>query len=209
MTLPSPAHEGVTVVLVGAFAPTMFHPEWFARHGLVRPSEAEEAVDAKSVVLLPDVATVRLGPYGIEVGLDRMVLSVSDRGQAAALRDLGIGVLRRLDVPLGAMGINAFAHWHARDDFDFAHKAARFSLKAQGSEHLATRLEWQLPALPATAEGSSRLLRLERSVRCAGGVFAQVNTHIAADRLAATTFLNERFDEALQAADTLLEEVLG
>lgn len=53
-----PEIEGISVVFLGDFNPAIFHPEWFARHGLISEPDLKDSI---AEVVTGQVALVKLG----------------------------------------------------------------------------------------------------------------------------------------------------
>lgn len=51
----------MTIVLVGAFNPRIFHPSWFGKHNLLREEEVDVATTAREVVVTPDLTIFNSG----------------------------------------------------------------------------------------------------------------------------------------------------
>jgi hypothetical protein len=111
--------ETVTVVLIGSFNPAIYHPEWFARMGLIRD---EEAKAVKLDLVHNDVTSQIVGSIKIQVRSDKFTASTTNAGDYEVLRDLVVGTFKILPhTPIGMIGLNFEAHfrmssidaWHA------------------------------------------------------------------------------------------------
>ena len=73
--LPDPANEEISLVLLGSLNPTIFHPEWFVRQGLLPRGEAERA---ETQIISPQVADVRFSDFGLQVLPNRLSVQTTD-----------------------------------------------------------------------------------------------------------------------------------
>jgi hypothetical protein len=115
---PKPEAEELGVVVVGAFNPAIFHPEWFLRQNLISDQDAKEA---KVDVVSSQVTDVQLCGLKLVCVSDRLSLGTSNVSHAARLQDLLVQVFTLLPhTPITACGINPVAyfqvgseeHWH-------------------------------------------------------------------------------------------------
>ena len=117
-----------SVVALGNFAPAMFHPSWFARHGLI--AEAEAAASAKSPGLSISDAHATFAFSGIEFHAlhDRLQFATSREDMHHPLKDLVASTLALLDAtPVSSMGINWSKHSKAPNEdkwHEFGHRLA-------------------------------------------------------------------------------------
>jgi hypothetical protein len=118
-TSPCPTLEGeeISVVLIGDFNAKIFHPAWFAAEGLIRRSEAEEAVVE---IVHRDVASFRLDWVAIDVVADKFSARVTSTVYRTGLRDLVAGALSTLrHTPTRQLGINLSKRFTFATDADW------------------------------------------------------------------------------------------
>ena len=98
--------EGLTVIFVGSFNPAIFHPEWFARMGVIPIDDIKEgAADVK--FLSHDAADVTFSGMKLQCLPERLTISAVNPGRFAQLQELLIATLRILPhTPFHACGIN-------------------------------------------------------------------------------------------------------
>ncbi|MFI5198061.1 MAG: hypothetical protein ACHQJD_05540 [Thermoanaerobaculia bacterium] len=110
--------EVASIVLVGRFNPSIFHPSWLAANSLVRQEEAQEA---KVGIVHSEVADFSLGWVHIQVTTEKFVSS-AEAAHEMALLDLVKGIFALLEhTPTDKMGLNRAMHfrlpsveaWHA------------------------------------------------------------------------------------------------
>jgi hypothetical protein len=202
--------EGVAVVLLGSFNPSIFQPAWLASHHLVRPEEAESATIE---VIHPELSAFTTSWFTLQVQKDRFTVQTSDIGRQAPLRDLVLGIFQLLEhTPFDKMGINRHMHfgvptvetWHAFGDFLAPKEPWRGILENPGLRSL--RMSGAV-AVETSKFGEVKAVvnvRAEPSLRVPHGIFIEVNQHHEA--LGATApralmkFLEERWFESIEAA---------
>ncbi len=109
MTQRHPDAEEIHVVLLGAFNPAIFHPEWFRRQEILLPAEAE---NAKIQVVSPDITEIVFLDMKLVVLPERFILGTPDASRADKLHDVVLAVLRWLPhTPVTACGINNELHF--------------------------------------------------------------------------------------------------
>ena len=114
----SPESEGASIVMIGSFNPTIFHPRWLGTQGLIRPEEAE---NAKIAIIRNEVADFSTEWFQLQVLQNRFILLSTDPRQYSPLRDLAAAIFAILPhTPITALGINrnfqfkmpSSAAWH-------------------------------------------------------------------------------------------------
>lgn len=115
--------EGVNIVLLGHFNPSIFQPAWFAAYKLIRDEEAT-AADVK--IIHPDIAAFTADWLGVEVTQTKFHASTTDAAHYEPLRDLVLGIFTLLEhTRFDKMGLNRNMHykmasierWHAFGHF--------------------------------------------------------------------------------------------
>lgn len=101
--------EGMTIVLLGSFNPTIFQPAWFASEGLI----ARDLSDAAEVgIVHRQIVAFTAGWFDISVTDDRFSVTSLTAPSYDLLRDLVLGTFRLLRyTPLRAMGLNKDVHY--------------------------------------------------------------------------------------------------
>lgn len=179
MRNPHPKLYNLSIVLLGQFNPSIFHPIWFGAENLLR----KEEVDAAKIDLVhPDITKFTLDWLTVEVLRERFVIQTMQETYDEALRDLALGTFSVLrHTPITKMGINRSVHflieseekWHAAGD------------------KLAPKVLWtgilEKPGMRSlTMEESSRKdglkgcvrVRIEPSATIQPGLFIEVNDHM-------------------------------
>jgi hypothetical protein len=111
--------EGVSVVLVGSFNPSIFQPKWLGSKKIIREAEGEHA---NIQIISPEISSFTADWLTVQVTRDRFAASTTDAAQFEALRDCVVSVFTLLEhTPVTQMGLNRDMHyrmssieeWHA------------------------------------------------------------------------------------------------
>lgn len=109
--------DELSIVLLGAFNPTIFQPMWFASQDLLRGSEAEKA---KIEIVHPDVSIFSAEWLVVQVTRDRFSAATRADAYKSHLCDLVQGVFAKLShTPVHQMGINVTTRMRFRDEKDW------------------------------------------------------------------------------------------
>jgi hypothetical protein len=169
--------DGITIVVLGNFNPSIFSPAWFRLHNLIGAVEADEA---KVQMIVPPAAVFATEWLSVQVLQDRMALATAMPQEFQRLRDTAVGILQILaQTPVNALGINWEHHWRAPD----------FDSYMEFGDVLAPKDVWSDLNIPGTQDLTVRSIRndhwsgwidvtVQPSVRVAPfGVYARVNDH--------------------------------
>ena len=109
-TAPSPERQSLSVVFLGSFNPRIFHPTWFERENLVRPSELTQSLSEgnEGLLVTPDLSRCEIGPeISIECLTNRLALHSATTLGEERLRSLATGIIEKLPhTPITSIGIN-------------------------------------------------------------------------------------------------------
>jgi hypothetical protein len=210
-----PEVEGISLVLVGSFHPAIYHPEWFARRGLISD---EEVKDAKLELVHNEITSVVIGSIKLQIRSTQFVATTANPVNYEPLRDLVAGTFKILShTPIQMLGINFDAH------FPIASVAAWHGL----GDRLAPKELWgrvmEKPGLISlTIEGNRDLkkgylrVKVEPSPRIKNGVYVNINDHYeiaehkAEDGCAAIMeVLRTNWDTSLKQSRSIAEMVAG
>jgi hypothetical protein len=112
----APDLSGVAIVAAGAFNPVIFQPAWFAEKDLLPRDAVDDARD-KEFVEVRQLSAFTADWLSVQVSMDQAVFSTAEEGREFDLRDLVRNVFDLLpETPIGAVGINADAHFRAASD---------------------------------------------------------------------------------------------
>jgi hypothetical protein len=114
---PDLSVDEMTVVLVGDFNPKIFHPMWFANHGVLREAEATEA---RIEVVHSDVCSFSTEWLTVQVLRDRFTAAIKADVYQAHLGDLVANVFTLLShSPVHQMGLNTTFRLHFKSEDDW------------------------------------------------------------------------------------------
>lgn len=179
MKLPSLEDESISVVLLGDFNPKIFHPMWFAAHGLIRQSEVENP-DLKLEVTHSEYAAFATESFRFSVSHTRFSVQSSGSGFRDMIRDFVTGTFSLLShTPMRTLGLNREFHYRMESDEAWhavGHKLAPKAvwgeaLNEPGMEELRVRA-----IRPDTHKGCVRVI-VQPSPKVKPGVYVQVNDH--------------------------------
>src|SRR5690348_2318983 len=127
-----PEIEEISVVVLGSFAPQMFHPEWFLRHGLVR----EKATwDVK--VVHPELTSFEIDKIRFDVNSGRFQSTTNNPEFYEPIRDIVISCFSILnEIPLTAFGLNRSYHFKAPSPEAWHNVGNKLAPKDMWNRHL-------------------------------------------------------------------------
>lgn len=196
---------GRSVVLVGRFNPSIFHPQWFARVDLL---PKEEADNAELHIGSPDIIGFGTDWFNCQVTLDRFQVSTLRSDMEEPLRDLVVGTLQVLThVPITACGLNVDAHRSTRTEQQWHALGHTLTPKSFWSEHLRDPGMRSLVIQgrrPAGTGGGAIVVKVEPSVRVDPGIYVQWNDHFDLTVSEETTWA-----ESTRAGPTSPEDWIG
>jgi hypothetical protein len=117
-----PYSESASIVLLGAFNPSIFTPAWLALKGLISEADLKRA---EIKVIAPQVAAFSATGIAVEVLPERFTAQAAEPPDQVRMRDLVEGAFTILaETPLSKMGLNweytfrleSEARWHAVGD---------------------------------------------------------------------------------------------
>lgn len=207
--------EGVSIVLLGSFTPTIFHPAWFAHHGLIRTEEAE---NAEQVVAFPDLATFAAAWLTIRVTSERFEASTADAAHFEALRDVVLGTFRLLEqMRFDRMGLNRSMHCRTPSEGHYVEIGHRLVPNDPWKRILENPRTRSVAVEGTQLRGEERVkvtVKVEPSTRVSDfGVYIATNEHYemtgtdAGRRLMMA--LQRNWEEAQIAARQVAERLLG
>lgn len=202
MTVRKPEIEGISIVLLGNFNPSIFQPEWFIRNNIIQEKEGHGA-DIK--IIHPDITEFSSDWLSIRVTRDRFIAQTENEAFFPFLNDFVINTFTLLNhTPINKMGINVIKHFKMESE-DTWHKFGHLVSPKEIWNKVLTN-----PGLRSiTIEGNHDRygfkgdikIRVEPSPRLRFGIFCEVNDHY------------EISEEELNQQDLsiikILEEVFG
>lgn len=214
--MKDPEIQSVTIVLVGSFNPSIFHPVWFASENLIRAGEADTA---KIEIIHPDIAIFDMEGFRIEVNQTRFSISTTQEPYFVVIRDLTLGTFGILKhTPITMLGINFLAHFKI-DSEEKWHEVGHI---------LAPKPPWgdalDSPGLRSLTmqedrrrDGQAGYIRVkvEPSAKINPGIFVDINDHFQKPSESKTTgseeimtILNNSWEASLQRSDKIIRTLL-
>lgn len=216
MTTPTLTFEEASIVLVGSFNPTIFHPAWLSKYNLIPAVEAE---GAKVDIVHNELSSFSLGWLSVQVVHEKFIARTNDRSHYNPLRDLIISVFKILEhTPIKQLGMNRQMDFSVGNENDWHKIGNTLAPKEIWKKSLAEPL---LTSLALESRRTDNLsgkinLRLEPSKRSKHGVLIDVNNHIElsdGEKLTVPTVLSEHWeknmDKALEIATITLKEIIA
>lgn len=166
-----------SAVLVGSFNPTIFHPQWLARTGLLPQAEADEATVE---FIAPQVTKFSTSWFECQVTLDNFQVSTLQAEMEEPLRDLVVGTFDLLPhTPVWSFGLNFDSHfslpsvdtWHK-----LGHTLSPKDIWAGLLEDPGTRAVLIQGRRREGISGAVNV-RVEPSLRVHPGLYINVNDH--------------------------------
>lgn len=149
-----------SVVVVGAFNPTIFHPQWLKDNQVIGQDETTTFdTDAENTFVFKDLSVVSLPDAGLQIVAQRDRLSATvNQDPPVVARDIVVNCLSLLShTPVRQLGINRGVTFKPADEAE-AHKLG---------DLLAPKLPWVelLGPLADKRTGGLRTMTMERSIR--------------------------------------------
>lgn len=201
-----PEIDWPSIVLAGSLNPSIFHPAWFGKQGLIRDEEAKAELE----IVSPQVAKFKLDWVEVQVTPERFTATAFDAGHALPLRDLVIGTFERLEhTPIRAVGLNRICHfkigtkdeWHRLGDI-LAPKTLWSDVLAERPGLLSLTIEGKRPGSDAKFFHT----RIEPSRKIEYGLLVYTNEHFDL-----TTSINDNSsgDQLLLGTQSVIDLIRG
>jgi hypothetical protein len=167
-----------SIVLVGKFAPSIFHPSWFANAGLIRKNQTDAA---KIAIFSYEIVKYTIEWLDFTAQLNRIIMTTSQEAYFEPLRDLALGTFTILDqTPIQMLGINYQMHFTASSTLHWDEIESKLHPSQSEVARLpASRLESiRLSSVrPYDTHPGVFNFVVEPSVRFPEGVFISSNDH--------------------------------
>jgi hypothetical protein len=169
--------EGMSIVVLGSFNPSIFQPHWFSYNNLIPPQEARAS---KVEIIHPNATVFSSDWFTLKVTEFNFMLETYDAAKTLPLRDLVLGTFKILEhTPVTALGMNKQQHYQAPSEDSwhaFGHLLAPKSAWAEILLQPGMRL---LIMEGKRQDCNATIVRVqaEPSARVQPGVFLSVNQH--------------------------------
>jgi hypothetical protein len=202
--------EGVAVVMLGSFNPSIFQPRWLASLEMIRPEEAENATIA---IIQTQVADFQTEWFRLQVLQNRFMLQSLDATHYEPVRDLAAGIFRLLPhTPVNRLGVTRWFHF-PMENVDVwngvGHRLAPKELwrpLMDGPGLRSLLMEGHRPG----AEGAVSFVKIEPSLLVNPGVFIEVTEEYAPKidvEVSGASWAPERLNRHWEAVIKYAEEV--
>lgn len=193
-------------VLLGHFAPAMFHPEWFDKHKLIGNAEYKAATK----VIVTDQATqFNVGGMELQVFEDRFQISTQREDLHEPVRDLIRNAVELLGaIPLRAAGYNWALHAAAPDEKAWHAFGDRFAPKEFWNKHWKAHAglqNLQMKLERTDGRAGSVNVYLEPSTTVRPGLLIKVNDHYEFDALSGEQYADFMQETWATSRTTALE----
>ncbi len=173
--------EGVSIVLVGNFNPSIFQPAWLAQQGIIRAKEGEEA---NVQIITPQVTSFNVDWLTLQVTQDRFTAATVDSAHFEVLRDLVVAIFTILEhTPLKQMGLNRDMHYRMPDETTWHGVGNALAPKENWESLLEKPGLTTMSIMGVRPNSASRFLTVtvQPSQRIQPGVYIGTNEHFEAE----------------------------
>ena len=215
MATPVLTFEEASVVLVGSFNPTIFHPAWLSKYNLIPSVEAD---GAKVEIIHNELSSFSLEWLHVQVTHQKFVARTNDRSHYNPLRDLVISIFNILEhTPIKQLGMNRQLDFLIDNEKDWHKVGHTLAPKDIWKKSLTEPLLTGLSIESQRTDGLNGKInvRLEPSKRTKYGVFVGVNNHVELSnggKLTVPLILSEHWEKninkALDIATITFEEII-
>ena len=131
-----PERKIFSVVIVGAFNPSMFHPEWFGRNGIISAEDVGIALNVENsipTIVTPQLTIFTTSQLSIRVEQNRFSVT-AEREPFDAVND----VIKKTFEKLGSLTITAYGYnYSAHYDFE------RDTMRNDFADRIAPKKYWK------------------------------------------------------------------
>jgi hypothetical protein len=217
ISMPDPSLEisGASIVLLGAFNPPIFQPEWFARQELLPQTEVDHAEVA---IIQSQVAQFQTERFDFQITPDRLVIAAKPNTVSEPLRDLVVGIFYVLEhTPVQAMGMNRQMHFAMPSEKAWHLLGDRLAPKEPWSEFANGRRpglrNLQILYGSISSQEPSTTVTVQPSLQISYGAYFEVNDHSPAEKGKGVNslmdILQSRWEESQNNAERIAKHILG
>jgi len=178
---------GSAIVVLGAFNPAIFTPDWLEHHKLIGGEDADKARQG-AIVVSRQISRFETDWFVLQV-TDEQFSVTSNGPLAPAIKDLAVGALSLLPhTPVRALGVNFFAHYKMSTTDEY-HKVGDvlapkdiWSAMFAGEERSAGLIDLTIAIEPAKRGDKPKTpdkkrLTIQPSSKVPSGIFLSYNDH--------------------------------
>lgn len=220
-----------SIVLIGNFNPSIFHPEWFDRFKILPIQEIQWAEGEKPkiseiqnkdrkviieevppLIVMPDRADLQFPSIKITVIPDRYQCLATQRENFSLMKDVTLKIFTLLShTPIMALGINFHGHWKFIDDSNEILK----SLFAKKDEAFKKTLgdDYNIQGQIIFRKGNQKIsLKFEPSNKIQNGIYFGANFHSEIETRRAEQviqIITENYEKNLNDTIKIVQALLG
>ncbi|MGA3085272.1 MAG: hypothetical protein ABSE95_10800 [Thermodesulfobacteriota bacterium] len=226
--LIEPEISGVSIVLLGSFNPPIFHPEWFAKYGLINDKEKEAAEIA---IIHREIAMFRMEWLSINVQPGRFAAETQE-GPFIRLADFVVKTFRDYlyHTPIGKMGINRLVHFNVESE-EIRNRIGKILAPLDGWGAWGKNIEKSSPKKRGGMNSLTMLqqdlddrkrgfirAKIEPSNKIQGmaGIYMEVNDHYEVefpdqnqDCEEIMMILGRQFDDSLRRSEWIIDQIMA
>ena len=221
----APQTSQVSVVLLGRFNPTIFHPLWFAENKMIGRKEAGIAIEKGIEVVHPELSSFRLDWLQLQVDRTRFAARVFEEPLVRAY-DLVVQCFQIMrHTPLSTLGINRLVHFEAGGEEEWHRLGDILAPKEPwkdfiGGGNLPRRGGLRSLTMKQTSRDTGEIgsinIKIEPSTEIKFGVFMEINDHYEIkDRENPTDadeirgILERRFENSMEYSERIIDHIMG
>ena len=178
-----------SIVVVGAFNPAIFSPDWLERNDLIGQGDADavrEGSEGKSLLVSHQVSVVETKWFALQV-LETQFSLTSKDALSPAFKDLAVGIFQLVPhTPVTAVGLNFLGHFKLASE-DQYHRVgdvlapkdiwtALYPDESPGLADLTIRIQRGTRGEPPKSKDEKRI-SLQPSNKIKFGIFLAYNDH--------------------------------
>ncbi len=212
MSKPKIIGQEASIVLVGNFNPTIFHPDWFLRYDII-PEVDREGADIE--IIHPEIAKFNFPWVGIEVLQKRFVARTQDPSHFSPLRDLVVSTFSILEhSPVSQLGMNLTINYTVADEKTWHKIGDSLAPKTIWKKSLPERVGLLLLRVQSprtdTLPGN---IKVTVESREEFGITININSHVELDEsINVIDILSDRWEatmeQATDIANTTIDEAI-
>jgi hypothetical protein len=225
--LIEPESGNVSIVLIGNFNPPIFHPEWFARHGLISDKEK----DASEInIIHKEITSFRMDWLSVDVQPTNFAVKTQE-GPFIRLADFVVKTFRDYlsHTPINKLGINREVHFSVGNE-ETRNRIGKILAPHEGWGAWGKDIEG---SYPNKRGGMVSLTMLQRNLNDRGkgyirtnirpsnlisgdaGIFMQVNDHYEVENPQNQNseelllILEKQFDTSLIRSEWIIDQIMA
>ena len=179
----SPKIDGVSIVMLGSFNPSIINPEWLERHGIINESQKDYALRNPEDVIHQTLSSFKIAEdIEITTTIDRFSIE-GEFVRYLEIRDIVVGTFELLEhTPVTAIGINRHMHFEHARNIDFENLCETTFSEAHLEDSMESPRISSLTIVGKRQDENEGIIRVKiepsKSKSIDSGVFVSINNHI-------------------------------